>query len=83
MEREKLNLNKESNNNGVGGNNSKSGGDGFINRSKVRILLCDNDSKSSEELKNHSLLHGKVIRVMWSRRDPDVRKSGRGNVFVK
>ncbi|QHO38631.1 Polyadenylate-binding protein [Arachis hypogaea] len=35
------------------------------------------------ELKNHSLLHGKVIRVMWSRRDPDVRKSGKGNVFVK
>ncbi|XLS90417.1 hypothetical protein HN51_066425 [Arachis hypogaea] len=35
------------------------------------------------ELKNHSLLYGKVIRVMWSRRDPDVRKSGRGNVFVK
>lgn len=22
------------------------GGDGFIDRSKVRILLCDNDSKS-------------------------------------
>ncbi|KAL3513143.1 hypothetical protein ACH5RR_025860 [Cinchona calisaya] len=28
----------------------KSGGDGFIDRSKVRILLCDNDSKSSEEV---------------------------------
>ncbi|QHN78565.1 DEAD-box ATP-dependent RNA helicase [Arachis hypogaea] len=81
MEREELNLNKESNNNNVGGNNSRSGGGGFIDRSKVRILLCDNDSKSSEE--NHSLLHGKVIRVMWSRRDPDVRKNGRGNVFVK
>jgi pseudo-response regulator 1 len=37
---------KESN---CGGNNSKNG-DGFIDRSKVRILLCDNDSKSSEEL---------------------------------
>ncbi|XLT78782.1 hypothetical protein HN873_000535 [Arachis hypogaea] len=104
MEREELNLSKESNNNGVGGNNSKSGVDGFIDRSKVRILLCDNDSNSSEEvgnnmrgqftvvtldanldsdLINHSLLHEKVIRVMWSRRDPDVRKSGRGNVFVK
>ncbi|QHO25035.1 DEAD-box ATP-dependent RNA helicase [Arachis hypogaea] len=84
MEREELNLNKESNNNGVGGNNSKSGGDGFIDRSKVRILLCDNDSKSSEEV--FTLLircSYQVIRVMWSRRDPDVRKSGRGNVFVK
>jgi pseudo-response regulator 1 len=37
---------KESN---CGGNNSKNG-DGFIDRSKVRILLCDNDSKSSEEV---------------------------------
>lgn len=25
-------------------------GDGFIDRSKVRILLCDNDVKSSEEV---------------------------------
>lgn len=25
-------------------------GDGFVDRSKVRILLCDNDSKSSEEV---------------------------------
>lgn len=32
---------------GGGGNNSKSS-DGFIDRSKVRILLCDNDSKSLE-----------------------------------
>ncbi|KAK2454889.1 polyadenylate-binding protein [Trifolium repens] len=35
------------------------------------------------ELKNHSVLNGKVIRVMWSSRDADARKSGRGNVFVK
>lgn len=25
-------------------------GDGFIDRSKVRILLCDNDDRSSEEV---------------------------------
>lgn len=48
METEEVNLNKES---AVGaGNNNKSGGDGFIDRSKVRILLCDNDAKSSEEV---------------------------------
>lgn len=45
MESKELNLNKD---NG-GGNNSK-GGDGFIDRSKVRILLCDNDDKSLEEV---------------------------------
>lgn len=33
---------------GVGGNNGK-GGDGFIDRSKVRILLCDSDSKRLDE----------------------------------
>ncbi|KAK7301526.1 hypothetical protein RJT34_12392 [Clitoria ternatea] len=44
METQDLNLNIES-----GGNNGKSA-DGFIDRSKVRILLCDNDSKSSEEV---------------------------------
>jgi pseudo-response regulator 1 len=30
--------------------NISKGCDGFIDRSKVRILLCDNDSKSSEEV---------------------------------
>lgn len=36
---------------GCGGNpNLKGGGDGFIDRSKVRILLCDNNGKSSEEV---------------------------------
>lgn len=35
------------------------------------------------ETKNHALLNGKPIRVTWSRRDPDVRRSGVGNVFVK
>ncbi|EXB75946.1 putative polyadenylate-binding protein [Morus notabilis] len=32
---------------------------------------------------NHSTVHGKQIRVMWSNRDPDSRNSGLGNVFVK
>ncbi|ESW10157.1 hypothetical protein PHAVU_009G185500 [Phaseolus vulgaris] len=40
---EEINLNIESG----GGNHGKSG-DGFIDRSKVRILLCDNDSNSSQ-----------------------------------
>ena len=34
-------------------------------------------------MKNNSELNGKVIRVMWSHRDPDARRSGIGNVFVK
>ncbi|XP_030534651.2 two-component response regulator-like APRR1 [Rhodamnia argentea] len=34
----------------VGNIANKSGGEGFIDRSKVRILLCDNDTESSEEV---------------------------------
>ena len=34
---------------GSGGSNSKSS-DSFIDRSNVRILLCDNDTKSSDEI---------------------------------
>ncbi|XP_031263894.1 two-component response regulator-like APRR1 [Pistacia vera] len=47
MESKELNLNKEC---GAGVGNSKGGGDGFVDRSKVRILLCDNDANSSEEV---------------------------------
>lgn len=46
MEGKEHNMNKES---GGGVGNSKSG-DGLIDRSKVRILLCDNDAKSCEEV---------------------------------
>ncbi|CAI9266803.1 unnamed protein product [Lactuca saligna] len=35
---------------GGGGNTNGTTGEGFIDRSKVRILLCDNDTKSSEEV---------------------------------
>lgn len=48
METEGINLNREASG-GERGNNGKIG-DGFVDRSKVRILLCDNDSKSSEEV---------------------------------
>ncbi|XWS51160.1 hypothetical protein CRYUN_Cryun12cG0153500 [Craigia yunnanensis] len=52
MESKELNLNKECKAGGVGG--GAGAGDGFIDRSKVRILLCDNDTKSCEEV--YSLL---------------------------
>uniref|UniRef100_A0A5B7AK56 Polyadenylate-binding protein n=1 Tax=Davidia involucrata TaxID=16924 RepID=A0A5B7AK56_DAVIN len=50
---------------------------GYVN------FISPQDAISAIEVKNHSTLNGKVIRVMWSHRDPDARKSGIGNVFVK
>lgn len=35
------------------------------------------------EVKNHSPLLGRMIRVAWSIRDPDARKNWKANVFVK
>lgn len=46
-----INLNTDTGGGGGGcGNNGKSSGEGFIDRSRVRILLCDNDPKCSEEV---------------------------------
>lgn len=50
---------------------------GYVN------FISPQDASHAIEAKNHTMLHGKVIRVMWSHRDPDARRSGIGNVFVK
>ncbi|KAE8725120.1 Polyadenylate-binding protein 7 [Hibiscus syriacus] len=49
----------------------------FKGISSVRV------SHYAMEKMNHSSIHGKMIRVAWSLRDPDARKSGVRNVFVK
>ncbi|XP_023640508.1 polyadenylate-binding protein 7 isoform X2 [Capsella rubella] len=46
-------------------------------------FLSRQDANLAIEKKNHLVLKGKMIRVMWSVREPDARKNGVGNVFVK
>ncbi|PHU05190.1 Polyadenylate-binding protein 7 [Capsicum chinense] len=50
---------------------------GYVN------FVVPQDAVRAIEVKNNSILNGKVIRVSWSLRDPDARKSGKGNVFIK
>ncbi|GLT75170.1 hypothetical protein SLA2020_469140 [Shorea laevis] len=41
------------------------------------------DAATARELLNFTLINGKPIRIMFSHRDPIVRKSGYANVFIK
>jgi len=40
------------------------------------------DAERALDTMNFTLIRGKPCRIMWSQRDPSVRKSGVGNVFV-
>lgn len=41
------------------------------------------DAERALDTMNFDLLKGKPIRIMWSQRDPSLRKSGVGNLFIK
>lgn len=41
------------------------------------------DAERALDTMNFDLVKGRPIRIMWSQRDPTLRKSGIGNVFIK
>jgi polyadenylate-binding protein len=41
------------------------------------------DAERALEIHNFHVMKGKPCRIMWSQRDPALRKSGVGNIFVK
>jgi len=41
------------------------------------------DGERALENLNYTKIKDKPIRIMWSQRDPSVRKSGAGNIFIK
>ncbi|CAI2301766.1 unnamed protein product [Caenorhabditis sp. 36 PRJEB53466] len=41
------------------------------------------DAERAMDTMNFEALHGKPMRIMWSQRDPAMRRSGAGNIFIK
>jgi len=48
----------------------------------VNYNVAGDGERALEEL-NYTLIKGKPCRIMWSQRDPALRKTGQGNVFIK
>lgn len=48
----------------------------------VNFLNSADGERAMEQL-NYSLIRGRPCRIMWSQRDPALRRTGHGNVFIK
>lgn len=48
----------------------------------VNYNTTSDGEKALEEL-NYTIIKGRPCRIMWSQRDPALRKTGSGNVFIK
>ncbi|OAY35493.1 polyadenylate-binding protein 2 [Manihot esculenta] len=52
-------------------------GYGYVNYSNIH------DAARALEMLNFTPVNGKPIRIMYSHRDPTIRKSGAGNIYIK
>merc|ERR1711966_497283 len=41
------------------------------------------DAERALDTMNYTMIKGRPIRIMWSHRDPSIRKTGLGNIFIK
>jgi len=48
----------------------------------VNYLNAADGERALEQL-NYSLIKNRACRIMWSQRDPALRKTGQGNIFIK
>ncbi|XP_050007313.1 polyadenylate-binding protein 1-like isoform X3 [Alexandromys fortis] len=46
-------------------------------------LLASSPAERALDTMNFEMIKGQPIRIMWSHRDPGLRKSGMGNIFIK
>lgn len=46
-------------------------------------FVCSILAERALDTMNFDLMNNKPIRIMWSQRDPTIRRSGAGNIFIK
>ncbi|CAO1637786.1 unnamed protein product [Parajaminaea phylloscopi] len=48
----------------------------------VNFINAADGERAMEQL-NYSVIRGRPCRIMWSQRDPALRRTGQGNIFIK